>query len=223
MSSEMIQAIGNEHIGVVIRCVNTAAMSSIGVTTVIEFRPLGSLPLLHDTLSIRCMENKTPELHLAHSRDSRPGFKRQAPIGSVRIGQFNESHFRVEVRPNSPWFEFPSHPIRTIRQGSANVAVAAGLSKRLRSCHMRVHQPILEENQARIDASSLIEVVEHVAGPLINAHRNSIHAPITNAPPTSHAKLFASTTATGKSAKQTNVAMTNGLRPSRSAILALGM
>ena len=183
MPREMIEAIRDEHVLVDVKRRRDSLGEYIcdviiGVASVIKFRSIRSLPLLclHDTLSVWRMKNKALELHLADSFDCRSDFKRQIAIGLVRIRDFNKSHFRIEVRPNFPSFESSLYPIRAVGQRSADITVPAGFPGRLRARHMRIHQPIPEESQARIDPSSLIEAIQHVARPLIDAHHTYIRS-----------------------------------------------
>src|SRR5258708_3458773 len=109
MPRKMIETIRNEHVFVDVKRRRDSLGKYVsdvivGVGAVIEFRPIGSLPLLclHCTLSIRRMENKTLELHLPDTLDCRSGFESHIPVGLVGIGEFNEPHFRIEVRSYFP-------------------------------------------------------------------------------------------------------------------------
>src|SRR5438445_3808008 len=122
MPCEMIEAIRDEHVLVDVKRRRDSLRKHIcdviiGVGAVIEFRSIGPLPLLclHNALRVRRMKNKTLELHLSDSLDCRSDFKREIPVGLVRIREFNESHLRIEIRSDFSAFEFSLYPIRAIR------------------------------------------------------------------------------------------------------------
>src|SRR5260370_16863918 len=62
-------------------------------------------------------------------------------------------------------------------QHNREIAIEQRQSKSIPgSRHVGVHQPILEKDQSRINASRLIEAIEHVARSFIDAHYADVRA-----------------------------------------------
>src|SRR5260370_26637608 len=167
MAGEMIQAVGNEHILVdVKRCRDSLRkeMGAIvgGVPPVVEIGWARSLPFLslHDTPGVWRMENEPFKLQFSNASDFGPHLESHISIGFVGVGPLDESHFWIEIWSNLSALELSFHPVRPIGQRSTNIAFSTRVAQRLCSGHVRVHKPVLEEHQSRIDSTGLIEAVQ---------------------------------------------------------------
>src|ERR1700756_1129504 len=146
-----------EHVNDVV--VRVGAVVEVGAESVLPFLCRDLAP------RIRSMENESLELQLANALNLGSDFESHVSVSFIGIGPFNETYFGVEVCPDLSTLGNSVEPVRSVRQGSTDVAGSAACSayvyRGLLSRHVGIHKPVLEENKAGIHTARLIVAIEH--------------------------------------------------------------
>jgi len=158
MTREVVEAIRNENAFVDVKWCRNSLRKHVDdiivrVCAVVEIGTKSVLPLLgfHNILRSRRVENEPFKLHLSNVPDLWPHFERKITVEFVGVAALDKSYFWIEIWSDFSALDNSIEPVRFVGQRCAEVAIATRIAWRLRSSHMRIHEPVLEEDEARVD------------------------------------------------------------------------
>src|SRR6266496_1574069 len=148
----------------------------IRVGTIVEDGAKGGLPFLRlDSSSrIRGMEEEALEVHLPEIGAQRTELEIRIHVVADAIRAFHKTNFRIEVRPD---FSMPGKELKPIGieiHGGTEICLSAVERRGAGLDGIAMQHKLFEQDETSVHASSLIEGIVSISGPLIHSHRTQI-------------------------------------------------
>src|SRR5215469_1845455 len=106
----------------------------VAIRPIIEIDAKRILPLLclENVAHVRSVKQETLKVELAHGFDARPSLEVSIEVVADAVLALKESHFRVEIRPDSTMIPQQVEPVAPVVEAAAPVSLAGGEARRTR-------------------------------------------------------------------------------------------